>query len=136
MKPDYQNWMPKGIVICAVTVFAICLVSTILASLCMMSGSLKTIVLIILILLSIVSAYLSLKAVMMFRAFSYNGKRKLSKEVIDGIGTRISVSNGQKGLDAGCGSGALVIACVRRNPDAGFVGIDRWEKEYVSFNQS
>lgn len=136
MKPDYKNWMPEGLVISAVAAFAICMICSALSSLYMAPGSLKSIVLTILLLLSIVLAYLSLKAVMMFRAFSYNGRRKLSKEVIDGIAARISLSKGQKGLDVGCGSGALVIACARRNPDAAFVGIDRWGKEYASFSQS
>lgn len=136
MKPDYKNWMPEGLVISAIAAFAICMICSVLSSLYIAPGSLKSIVLTILLLLSIVFAYLSLKAVMMFRAFSYNGRRKLSKEVIDGIAARISLSKGQKGLDVGCGSGALVIACARRNPDAAFVGIDRWGKEYASFSKS
>ena len=133
MKPDYKNWMPEGLVISAIAAFAICMICSVLSSLYIAPGSLKSIVLTILLLLSIVFAYLSLKAVMMFRAF---GRRKLSKEVIDGIAARISLSKGQKGLDVGCGSGALVIACARRNPDAAFVGIDRWGKEYASFSKS
>ena len=39
------------------------------------------------------------------------------------------------GLDVGCGSGALTIACAKRNPQARFIGIDRWGKEYASFNK-
>ena len=136
MKPNYKNGMPEGLVISAIAAFAICMICSVLSSLYIAPGSLKSIVLTILLLLSIVFAYLSLKAVMMFRAFSYNGRRKLSKEVIDGIAARISLSKGQKGLDVGCGSGALVIACARRNPDAAFVGIDRWGKEYASFSKS
>ena len=37
-------------------------------------------------------------------------------------------------MDVGCGSGALTIACAKRNPRAQMVGIDRWGKEYASFN--
>ena len=125
MKPDYKNWMPEGLVISAIAAFAICMICSVLSSLYIAPGSLKSIVLTILLLLSIV-----------FASFSYNGRRKLSKEVIDGIAARISLSKGQKGLDVGCGSGALVIACARRNPDAAFVGIDRWGKEYASFSKS
>ena len=36
-------------------------------------------------------------------------------------------------LDIGCGSGALTIACAKRNPQGKMVGIDRWGKEYASF---
>ena len=35
----------------------------------------------------------------------------------------------------GCGSGALTIACAKRNPQARFIGIDRWGKEYASYNK-
>ncbi|MDD6675341.1 MAG: hypothetical protein PUE57_06775, partial [Lactimicrobium massiliense] len=70
--------MPEGLVISVIAAFAICMICSVLSSLYMAPGSLKSIVLTILLLLSIVFAYLSLKAVMMFRAFSYNGRRKLS----------------------------------------------------------
>ena len=35
--------------------------------------------------------------------------------------------------DIGCGSGALTIACAKRNPQGKMIGIDRWGKEYASF---
>ena len=38
------------------------------------------------------------------------------------------------GLDIGCGSGALTIACAKRNPQGKMIGIDRWGKEYASFS--
>ena len=41
---------------------------------------------------------------------------------------------GGVGLDIGCGSGALTIACAKRNPQGKMVGIDRWGKEYASFS--
>ena len=34
----------------------------------------------------------------------------------------------------GCGSGALTIACAKRNPQGRMVGLDRWGKEYASFS--
>ena len=37
-------------------------------------------------------------------------------------------------LDIGCGSGALTIACAKRNPQGKMIGIDRWGKEYASFS--
>ena len=36
----------------------------------------------------------------------------------------------------GCGSGALTIACAKRNPKAQMTGIDRWGKEYASFSKT
>jgi len=71
----------------------------------------------------------------MYRAFDYNGKRKMSKQIIDGIAEYVDLPEGGKCLDVGCGSGALAIAVAKRNPKAQVTGIDRWGKEYASFNK-
>ena len=70
-----------------------------------------------------------------YRAFSYDGKRKLSKQIIKGVAGYITLPDGGVGLDVGCGSGALTIACAKRNPQARMVGIDRWGVEYASFSK-
>ena len=44
--------------------------------------------------------------------------------------------DGGVGFDVGCGSGALAIACAKRNPGASFIGIDRWGREYASYSKS
>ena len=64
----------------------------------------------------------------------YNFKQ-MSKQIIEGIAECLKLPDGGKGLDIGCGSGALAIACAKRNPKASLVGIDRWGKEYASFNK-
>ena len=69
-----------------------------------------------------------------YRSFSYDGERKLSKQIIDGTAKHITLPEGGVGLDIGCGSGALTIACAKRNPQGKMVGIDRWGKEYASFS--
>ena len=61
----------------------------------------------------------------MYCAFSYHGKKQVSKRVIEGIAQYVALSDGGKGLDVGCGSGALTIACAKRNPRAQMVGIGR-----------
>ena len=61
--------------------------------------------------------------------------RKLAKQIIRGIAEYVELPDGGRGLDVGCGSGALAIACAKRNPTAAFIGIDRWGKEYASFNK-
>jgi ubiquinone/menaquinone biosynthesis C-methylase UbiE len=48
----------------------------------------------------------------------------------------VRIPDGGKGLDVGCGSGALTIACAKKNPNAQMVGIDRWGKEYASFSKT
>ncbi|WP_255349076.1 class I SAM-dependent methyltransferase [Methanobrevibacter sp. AbM4] len=40
-----------------------------------------------------------------------------------------------KVLDIGCGSGALTIAVAKENPKSYVIGLDRWGKEYASFNK-
>ena len=59
----------------------------------------------------------------------------MSRGIIEGVAAYVKLPEGGKGLDVGCGSGALAIACAKRNPCASFVGIDRWGKEYASFSK-
>jgi ubiquinone/menaquinone biosynthesis C-methylase UbiE len=72
---------------------------------------------------------------LLYRAFSYNGKRQMSKQIVEGIAEYVKLPENGKALDVGCGSGALTIACAKRNPGASFIGVDRWGKEYASFNK-
>ncbi|MBQ3938840.1 MAG: class I SAM-dependent methyltransferase [Clostridia bacterium] len=72
---------------------------------------------------------------LLYRAFSYDGKRQMSKQIIEGIAGYVKLPEGGVGLDVGCGSGALTIACSKRNPQGRFIGIDRWGKEYASYNK-
>ena len=67
--------------------------------------------------------------------FSYDGKRKLSKQIVEGIAEYVTLPEGGVGLDVGCGSGALTIACAKRNPQGTMVGIDRWGAKYASFSK-
>ena len=59
----------------------------------------------------------------------------MSKQIIEGIAGYVKLPEGGVGLDVGCGSGALTIACSKRNPQGRFIGIDRWGKEYASYNK-
>jgi ubiquinone/menaquinone biosynthesis C-methylase UbiE len=72
---------------------------------------------------------------LMYRAFDYNGKRQMSRRIIEGISDYVSLPEDGNCLDVGCGSGALAIAIAKRNPKAHVTGIDRWGKEYASFNK-
>ena len=64
------------------------------------------------------------------RTFDYNGKRKMAKQIIDGTAAYVTIPDGGTGLDVGCGSGALTIACAKRNPNAQMVGCDIWRGAY------
>jgi Predicted O-methyltransferase len=78
---------------------------------------------------------MTLWCALLHKQFSYDGKRKMSKQIIDGVAEYIKIPDGGIGLDVGCGSGALTIACAKRNPEAKMIGIDRWGKEYASFSK-
>ena len=99
------------------------------------SGTLRTVLLRVFLAGTIIGLFSSIWMILMYRAFSYSGKRQLSKQIIEGIAAYVQLPGGGKGLDGGRGSGALAIACAKRNPKAAFVGIDRWGKEYASFNK-
>ena len=136
MKPDYKNWMPKGMVLSAVIVTAVFLLLFIIFGFTgLISGVLKTVLFIVFLVGTVIGLCASLWMILMYRAFSYNGKRQMSRQIIEGVAEYIKLPDGSKGLDVGCGSGALAIACAKRNPNASFVGIDRWGKEYASFNK-
>ena len=100
------------------------------------SGTLKTVLYIVFLAGTIIGLGVSLWMILLYRAFSYNGKRQMSRQIIEGIAEYVKLPDGGKGLDVGCGSGALAIACAKRNPKASFIGIDRWGKEYASYNKT
>ena len=68
-------------------------------------------------------------------AFSYEGKRQLSRDIIDGIAAYVNLPEGGRCLDVGCGSGALAIAVAKRNPQGTVTGIDPWGPEYRKFTR-
>ena len=136
MKPDYKNWMPKSMVLTGVGATAVFLLLFILFGLTgLVSGALKTVLFTVFLIGAAVGLIASVWMALMYRAFSYKGKRQLSKQIIDGIALHVNLPDGGRGLDVGCGSGALAIACAKRNPNASFIGVDRWGKEYASFNK-
>ena len=136
MKPDYKNWMPKGMVLSAIATTAVFLILFIVFGLTeIVPGTLKTVLFIVFLSGTVIGIAISVWMALLYHAFSYDGKRQMSRQIIEGIAEYVKLPEGGVGLDVGCGSGALAIACAKRNPTASFVGIDRWGKEYASFNK-
>ena len=135
MRPDYKNWMPKGMV----ASFCGGAAGSWIAALALKSGRPQGAVRRVLTAASVAAGCaftgVSVWSYLMYRAFDYNGKRKMSKQIIEGIASYVELQKGEVCLDVGCGSGALAIAIAKRNPDAQVIGIDRWGKEYASFNK-
>ena len=137
MKPDYKNWMPKGMVLGTLAGAVGCFG---LAVVCGCTGLIKNetakaVTTGVLLLAGAAAGGGALWMELLYRAFSYDGKRQMSRQVIEGIADRVTLPEGGVGLDVGCGSGALTIACAKRNPQAHFIGLDRWGKEYASYNK-
>lgn len=136
MKPDYKNWVPRGLLFLLGGMAIICLALCIVFGMAGVAteGGLRIALGVLFGAAFLLFAVLAGIFANMYCAFSYNGKKQVSKRVIEGIAQYVALSDGGKGLDVGCGSGALTIACAKRNPRAQMVGIDRWGKEYASFN--
>ena len=137
MRPDYKNWMPKGMI------FSFAAGAGASALLCLMlvctgwlaGGAMKTVLIVIFGVLTMIFCGLTIWSALMYRAFDYKGKRQMSRQIIEGVAAYVKLPAGGKCLDVGCGSGALAIAVAKRNPSASVVGIDRWGKEYASFSK-
>lgn len=86
MKPDYKNWMPKGMVLGALAGTLVCLVLfIILGCTGLVSGTAKTVLFVVFLAATVVCACVTLWMALMYRAFDYNGRRKMSKQIIEGI---------------------------------------------------
>lgn len=136
MKPNYKNWIPKGMLYSLIAGTVLSLVLLLLFGVfgIGVSGGLRIALGIIFAIALIACGKSTQWCVSAYNAFSYDGKRKLSKQIIDGTAEYIMLPQGGVGLDVGCGSGALTIACAKRNPQGKMIGIDRWGKEYASFS--
>lgn len=132
MKPDYKNWVPKGMIA------GLGAASAVLTAVAVGTGMLKKGAL-----TTAVSAVLGAGAlgcgaftswcIYANGQFSYDGKRKLSKQIVEGTADYVNLPDGGVCLDVGCGSGALSVACAKRNPQAHILGIDPWGPEYAAF---
>ncbi len=136
MKPDYKNWMPKGMICAFLCAFLGCAAALAVFRLVPADGAMKTVPTIIFAVLTLVFLDLTVWTILMYRAFDYNGKRQMAKQIIDGTAAYVNLPEGGRCLDVGCGSGALAIAVAKRNPEAEIIGIDRWGKEYASFSKT
>ena len=135
MKPDYKNWMPMGMVYSFLFAALGCGAGALAVRL-LPAGTLRTVLTAVLIVLAVVFCGMTIWALCMYRAFDYNGKRQMSRQIIEGVAAQVKLPEGGRCLDVGCGSGALAIAVGKRNPRAEIVGIDRWGREYASFSKA
>ena len=137
MYPDYKNWLPRGMIWSALGATVLCLVLFLIFGVSgLVSGTLKTVLFVLFFVGMVAGLVVFLWMILVYRTFSYNGSRQMSKQIIEGVSDYVKLPAGGKGLDVGCGSGALTIACAKKNPQASFIGIDRWGREYASYNKA
>ena len=136
MKPNYKNWVPKGMLMAMFAGTAVLAVLWAVVSFtAVLSGTPKLAAEVVLGVLCVGLLVFSLLYLNLYNSFDYNGKKQISRRIIGKVAGYVTIPDGGVGLDVGCGSGALTIACAKKNPKASMVGLDRWGKEYASFNQ-
>lgn len=137
MKPNYKNWVPKGMIWTLAVAAALTLVCFLIFGVfgVLVKGGLRVVLGIVFGIAFLACVKYLEWCIHAYRVFSYDGERKLSKAIVTGTAGYITLPEGGIGLDVGCGSGALTIACAKRNPQGKMVGIDRWGKDYASFNK-
>lgn len=137
-KADYANWMPKEMITGSALGSGALLTASLITAKKAAEKDSKTGKFCSGLLLAGAAGAgaFSVYSVIARKAFSYDGDRKLSKQIIDGIADYVHIPDGGTGLDIGCGNGALTIACAKRNPNALIVGMDHWGPEYRDFSKS
>ena len=115
MKPDYKNWIPKGMMFSLIAGTALSLALLLVFGVfgIEVSGKLRVVLGVVFGVAFVVCAKYTQWCVYAYRSFSYDGERKLSKQIIDGTAEHITLPEGGVGLDIGCGSGALTTLPVQ-----------------------
>ncbi len=131
-KPDYKNWVPKSMVIGlgGATAASASLFVLFGASDRILKGRARQVAAATFGAATPVLLFYTAWMGALHRTFDYKGKRKLAKTIIEGTADFVHIPDGGTGLDVGCGSGALTIACAKRNPGAQMLGCDIWSGAY------
>ncbi len=138
MKANYKNWVPKSMLweLLAGTVVVAALFVVFGVTTLVFSGTLRIVFFVVLLIALLAMLKVLQWSISAYRAFSYDGKRQLSRQIVEGTAKYMDLPEGGKCLDVGCGSGALTIAVAKRNPKAEIYGVDRWGKEYASYSDA
>ena len=98
MKPDYKNWIPKGMLVSLIagTVLSLALLLVFGVFGIGVSGKLRVVLGVVFGIAFVVCAKYTQWCVYAYRSFSYDGERKLSKQIIDGTAEHITLPEGVK----------------------------------------
>ena len=122
MKPDYKNWIPRGMLfsLIAGTVLSLALLLVFGVFGIGVSGTLRVVMGVVFGIAFAICAKYAEWCVYAYRSFSYDGERKLSKQIIDGTAEHITLPEGGVGLDIGCGGREERFVQARKRSEAGF----------------
>ena len=103
MKPDYKNWMPKGMVLTAAAATAVVLfLFVVFGCTGVVPGTTKTVLFIVFLIGSVIGFGVTVWMILMYRAFSYNGKRQMSRQIIEGIAKHVQLTDRKKARNPVC----------------------------------
>lgn len=130
--------MPKGMIYSTLCGCAVCLMLffAVWEGNLITTRHIKIVVEGILVIGAVVFAIAAVWMTLIHRAFSYDGRQKMAKRIIEGVSEQVILPIEGRGLDVGCGSGALAIAVAKLNPRAEVVGVDRWGIDYASYSKT
>ncbi len=135
-KPNYKNWLPKRMLVAALAAALFSWILFAWAWTSLPSAGAWLALDVFLALLSLVLTLLTIWGFVIRRMFSYDGKQQLARRIVEGTAAYVKIPEGGRILDVGCGSGALTIACAKRNPLCQVLGIDLWSGIYASFSKA
>lgn len=138
MKANYKNWVPKILIVGLSLATVISLTALIIFGVCgfRVTKNMQIILGVLFAIATIILGKVLQWSIVAYNAFSYTGKRQLSRQIIEGIADYVKLPENGTGLDIGCGSGALTIECAKRNPQGTMIGVDRWGKDYAEFSMN
>ena len=129
-RPDYKNWTPTYIIILFSGLSVLSIAGAIVSKMkrmAFLSSVCGTLGLLFVVYDCVLISWHS--------AFSWNRKRQMARQIIDGTASYVTIPDHGVGLDVGCGSGALTIACAKKSPNAQMIGVDIWSGAWSNYSQ-
>ena len=128
---DYKNWLPEWLCPMGVTGCGVCAAALASALKKQRKQGVGKRCSIVAGVAMLVMTALTTWAALLTHAFSYRNEKGVARRILAGVSAQVELPDGGCGLDVGCGSGALTIACAKQNPQARMVGVDLWGKNYA-----
>lgn len=127
MKPNHKNWVSNTAKNALMLGTMVLWTAMIFCGIAFSSRPVLRVILTVIIgVCFAICLYYTVLFVNAYDAFDYKGRRQIARKIIDAVAQDVVLADGATCLDVGCGTGALAIACAKKNPTATVVGIDTW----------